>query len=245
VIFGAWALALTFAIQNAPTTPAADQAIWTDDRPFERLIPNLGHDAKSLASWDSLAILAVGAGGTLALHKADDNVALWMRDQEPSSYSKIGRHLGSGWVQGVAAIGTYAIGKLTHEPEATHIGSDLIRAQVMNGIITVGLKTTVGRRRPSGGPHSFPSGHTSATFASAAVLQGHYGWKVGVPAYAISGFIGWARFRDNSHWVTDVVAGSAIGLVVGRSVVAGHRPRSWSVVPVATKGGGALFFIKR
>ena len=39
-----------------------------------------------------------------------------------------------------------------------------------------------------------------------------------MPAYAISGFIGWARFRDNAHWVTDVVSGSAIGLAVGRTV---------------------------
>jgi len=245
VIFGAWALALTFAIQNPPTTPAPDQAIWTDDQPFERLIPNLGHDAKSLANWESLAILAVGGGTSIALHHTDDDVAIWMAGQEPSSYSKIGTHLGSGWFQAVAAIGTYGIGKVAHDPAATHIGSDLIRAQVLNGIITVGLKTTVDRQRPTGSSHSFPSGHTSATFASAAVLQGHFGWRVGVPAYAISGFIGWARFRDNEHWVTDVVAGTAIGLAVGHSVVAGHRPRSWSVVPVATKGGGGLFFIKR
>jgi membrane-associated phospholipid phosphatase len=244
VIFGAWALALTFAIQNPPTTPAPDQTTWTDDRPFARLIPNLGHDARSLGTWDNLAIFGAGAAGTLALHEKDDEVAQWMRDQDPSSYSKIGTHLGSGWVQTTAAIGTYAIGKLTHEAEVTHIGSDLIRAQVLNGVITVGLKATVGRRRPTGGPHSFPSGHTSATFATAGVLEAHYGWKVGLPAYAISGFIGWARFRDNQHWLTDVVAGTAIGVAVGRSVVSGHRPRSWSVMPVATKGGGALFFVK-
>ena len=60
-----------------------------------------------------------------------------------------------------------------------------------------------------------PSGHTSATFASAAVLQDHFGWKVGVPSFAVAGFVGWTRIRDQHHWLTDVLVGAMIGFAVG------------------------------
>ena len=34
--------------------------------------------------------------------------------------------------------------------------------------------------------HSFPSGHSSISFATAAFVQRRYGWAVGAPAYALS-----------------------------------------------------------
>lgn len=244
MLFGAWALTLALALQNPPPGPSIPQNIWTDDKPFERMVQNLGHDVRSLPRLETLAIVAVGAAGAAALHQVDDRVAALSVRSGRSSYSGLGETLGDGWFQAGAAVGTYAIGRLSHDAKTTHVGSDLVRAQILNGLITQGLKATVGRARPGGGAHSFPSGHSSATFTSAAVLHGHFGWKVGLPVYAISGFIGWARFRDNSHWVSDVVFGSAIGVAVGHSVIAGHRPRSWTVVPAATKGGGAIYFIK-
>ena len=112
---------------------------------------------------------------------------------------------------------------------------------MLNGIITRSLKYAVDRERPDGGQHSFPSGHSSATFATASVLHEHFGWKVGVPPMPSRSFVAWARFRDNSHWLSDVVFGSAIGIAVGRTVVGGHAPTSWQVLPTATKGGAAIY----
>jgi hypothetical protein len=245
VQFGALALALALALQNPPTGTDVPDLTWTDDKPFERILHNLAHDVRSLPSLETAAILAVGTAGAIALHPVDHRVSIWVQTGERSSYSPVGKHLGDGWVQGAAAIGAYTIGRLSHDAKTTHIGSDLIRGQVLTGLVTQGLKVVVGRSRPSGGNYSFPSGHSSAAFTSAAILHGHFGWRIGVPVYAISGFIAWARFRDNSHWVSDVVFGSAIGIAVGHTVVADHQRRSWTVVPTATKGGGALFFIKR
>jgi membrane-associated phospholipid phosphatase len=59
-------------------------------------------------------------------------------------------------------------------------------------------KYTVNRTRPNGDPRSFPSGHTSASFATAQVLQGHYGWKVGVPVYAVATYTAGERVSNNS-----------------------------------------------
>ena len=139
-------------------------------------------------------------------------------------------------------MATYAVGKLAHSPQVTHVGSDLIRAQVLNAVITTSLKVVVDRQRPNGGHWSFPSGHTSATFASAATLHAHYGWKVGIPAYATAGFVAWTRVRDREHWLSDVAFGSAIGIVAGRTVASKHGPRRVTVVPTVTKGGGAVMF---
>ena len=126
-----------------------------------------------------------------------------------------------------------------------HIGSDLIRAQALNAILTRGMKAVVGRRRPSGGPDSMPSGHTTATFATAAVLNDHFGWTVGVPSFAVASFVGWTRVRDRAHWVTDVIVGAAIGTAVGHAVASGHRERSWTVVPVASAASVAVYYVRR
>ena len=69
------------------------------------------------------------------------------------------------------------------------LGADLVDAQIVNGVLTQGIKAAVNRTRPNGSNHSFPSGHTSATFATAAVIQQHYGWKVAAPFYALGGYV--------------------------------------------------------
>lgn len=77
---------------------------------------------------------------------------------------------------------------------------------------TLLLKYTVREERPNhANYHSFPSAHTSASFATAAFLQRRYGWKLGGPAYAVAAYVGWGRvYSKNHHW-WDVVAGAAIG----------------------------------
>ena len=77
---------------------------------------------------------------------------------------------------------------------------------------TLILKYAVNEERPDHSDfHSFPSGHTSVSFASAAFLQRRYGWWIGGPAYALAAYVGWGRVYAKKHHVWDVVAGAAIG----------------------------------
>jgi membrane-associated phospholipid phosphatase len=244
VLTAAWAITISLALQSAPPTLTPASTPWPDDQPFVRALPNFWQDLKRLPSVRSLEIGAVGTAVTFALAPADDKAADAARNSEPSSYTKIGNALGDGWVQGGAAVATYVIGRSIHDAETTHIGSDLVRAQILNGILTGAIKLAADRTRPNGGSHAFPSGHSSATFATAAVAASHFGWKVGLPAYAFSGFVGWCRVRDLQHWVTDTAAGATLGIVVGTTVAAGHRDREWQIVPTKTAGGFAVYVVK-
>ena len=235
---------MALSLHAAPATQPAlsDRSV---DRPITHLFQNLGHDMKALPSARSAGIVAAGiAGGWFAHSSGDHELSTWASRAGDTEYADVGMVVGDGWSQGGLAIATYAIGVIGHKTRVTHIGSDLIRAQMLNGLLTTTLKVAVDRTRPTGGAHGFPSGHTSAAFATAAVLDGHYGWKAGVPAYALASFVGWTRVRDNVHFLSDVVIGSTIGVVVGRAVTSGHRQRSWSIAPAPAPGGTGIVFFR-
>lgn len=80
-------------------------------------------------------------------------------------------------------------------------------------VLTYGLKLAINKERPNGeNNNSFPSGHTSVAFASAAFIQKRYGWEYGIPAYLLAGYVGYTRIEANKHDGLDVLAGAAIGV---------------------------------
>ena len=80
--------------------------------------------------------------------------------------------------------------------------------------ITHGLKRLINKQRPNGGDYAFPSGHTSVAFVSAAFIERRYGWKYGVPAYALASYVAWSRVDAEKHDWIDVSAGAVLGLAV-------------------------------
>ena len=79
--------------------------------------------------------------------------------------------------------------------------------------VTYTLKYTINAQRPNGGDQSFPSGHTSTSFASAEFMRKRYGWEYGVPAYVAASFVAYSRVESDQHYTRDVVAGAAIGIL--------------------------------
>ena len=87
------------------------------------------------------------------------------------------------------------------------------KGAVLNQAVTIGLKYGLNKNRPYGnGERAFPSGHTSTTFQSATFIQRRYGWKYGIPAYALAGFTGYSRINAQKHDGWDVLAGAAVGI---------------------------------
>jgi hypothetical protein len=68
---------------------------------------------------------------------------------------------------------------------------------------------------------SFPSGHTTVAFAAATVFAMEYKNHPFVPilSYSAATLIGLSRITENKHWITDVVAGAALGFLTGKQVV--------------------------
>ena len=154
---------------------------------------------------------------------------------------KAGATLGGTPLQLGAAFTTYAIGRVMNKPCAAAFGADLVQAQLMAQVFTIGLKQTTRRVRPEGSGLSFPSGHTTMAFASATVLQRHFGWKVGIPAYAVASYVAASRVQTQRHYLSDVAFGAALGIVAGRTVSIGHG-RQVMLTPMAVhRGAGASF----
>lgn len=91
-----------------------------------------------------------------------------------------------------------------------------LKQGALSGVTMLGatyiLKYAIKEDRPDhSNKHSFPSGHTGTSFATATFLQRRYGWKVGVPAYVVATYVGWGRVYAKKHHWWDVLAGAAIG----------------------------------
>lgn len=67
---------------------------------------------------------------------------------------------------------------------------------------------------PKPGEYSFPSGHTSSSFAAAAVFYRQLPKKFGVPAITLAVLIGLSRLYVGVHYPTDVLAGAVMGIVL-------------------------------
>ena len=74
---------------------------------------------------------------------------------------------------------------------------------------------------------SFPSGHTTASFAVATVLA-HYFPKGRLVWFGLATFAGTCRVIKGSHFPTDTLGGVLLGIVAGLAIV--HHPHKWKEV---------------
>lgn len=134
----------------------------------------------------------------------------------------------------VVALGLPAIrGDWTGDLQA---GASLAGA----GLVTLGLKETFPELRPDGSDRkSFPSGHTSISFAAAATLQNRYGWQVGIPAQLLATFVGVSRVEARKHHWYDVVVGAGIGEASG-FLLTHKRDTGVRILPWGDAHGGGI-----
>lgn len=213
----------------------------------------LGWDA---ATWRKVGILAAADGAAFA---SDDHIARLVQRNRNSTTDDIAgavTQLGGGRALQLSAA-TLLAGFLTHNPQMRDTGRDAVEASILAaGVVTPAIKRIVGRSRPNAGEgayafdplgnaESFPSGHATNAFAVASVFAAHaHGWLVPTIAYSLATTVAAARVNDNVHFTSDVIAGAAIGTMIGRSIVARHRQAAastpapavtWSLAPM-TRG---------
>lgn len=112
-------------------------------------------------------------------------------------------------------LGLKACGYESRSGWGRMIVSDAFSAAIMAGAVN-GLKYSVGRLRPDGSRrNSFPSGHTATAFMTATMLHKEYGWRspwFSIGGYTAAAVTGISRILNNRHWLSDVIAGGAIGI---------------------------------
>ena len=207
---------------------------------------SLGRDVTGFFSGNTAKVLGTFAVAGLAVksldHPAAEDAGGWL----PKGAANIGNWGGKFYLQAGGGVATYVIGRVTHNTKLATVGGDLIRAQVISQTVVQGAKFVVGRQRPDGSNSlSFPSGHTASSFATATVLQQHFGWKAGIPAYAFAGFVGASRMASSKHYLTDVLVGAGVGVAVGRTVTVNLGREKFSVGAAPTRGGAMVTFTKQ
>lgn len=214
---------------------------------FKALIYETASDFKAFPRRTSTwVILAIGGGAAALVLPVDKEVTEKLSTSSAAgNFFAAGKYIGSDYVQLGTAVGLYVVGRyvMPHAPgepktnKVSHIGFDMLRALIVSQALTQGLKVAVQRDRPTGECCSFPSGHASATFATASVLERHLGYRAAWPTFAIAGYVATSRLHDNRHYLSDVLFGSALGVATGWTVVGRHGRSNYTMTPVPLRGG--------
>ena len=172
---------------------------------------------------------------------------------EPTGFDRAfvdaGEVAGHPLVDAGVALAAWGAGRLAGSTRLERAGLDAVETLVAADAVLVGGKVLLGRRRPEvtddpdqfrpisfhESSQSYPSGHATGAFALAAVAVGEFPGQRWLPwvAWPAAGAVAASRVVGRKHWVTDVAAGAALGILSARVVLrfnAGRRR--------AARGGG-------
>lgn len=207
---------------------AADLDVWRSDAVSYITAP---------VHWDQRDWLELG--GTVAIiaiaHEYDGNVRSHFAPAPPADLQQ-SSHEWRDWAPAVALVaGTWGFSKLQDNPRLNGAAWDMAEAGTLSAVTAFVLRTATGRKRPydtqhvdhwlSGGD-SFPSIHATAAFAVGTVFaesgSDEYRWVKRIVGYGVAGATAYMRVHDNDHWLSDVVAGAALGEATARFIVHRH-----------------------
>jgi len=171
-------------------------------------------------------------GGTLAAvaaaHEFDDNVRNHFAGKTPVLDGKDRNSTRDAAPAAALVAGTWAMGWILDSSSGRVEAYRMLEAGALSSITTEVFKYAAGRARPNEtlrvddwrqGGSSFPSLHVSAAFAIGTVFAesggDDYRWTRRVIGFGMASAIAYARLHGNVHWLSDVVAGTAIGVSTG------------------------------
>lgn len=201
----------------------------------------------SLCSKNDILTIGVLTAGILAgIFIVDKQVYRELRDTKGGTLNKIfdnGRFgrtgtsmelLGRPEVSAGIPCIFYLGGIFTKSEKAKRTAVSGAEALAVSGILTLGIKSIAGRARPDEDVDtnrfncfegttfkkaSFPSGHTSTAFSLAAAISDEYNTPlVNIFSYGAATAVGFGRVYQGKHWASDVLAGAALGIFVGKKI---------------------------
>ena len=185
-------------------------------------------DGFRVAFWDvqNAAALAATFGASLAIRETGVDATIAgriRRHRQLGNFDEPIQLLGNPGTHFAATVVLCLVSTLRHDQQQHELARTLTRALAVNGFSTALLKASTNTSAPDGGRFAWPSGHTSSSFTVAAVLNEYYGPKVGIPAIALAGLVGYQRLDSRVHDFSDVVFGAVLGWVVGTSIARDDR----------------------
>ncbi len=165
----------------------------------------------------------------------DQNLLLWIQEhlrmEALTPVMKLITSLGNA---GMIWIAVTAL--LLLLPRTRKVGILCVISLCLNVVLCNGaLKHLVARPRPytqipqlqllvkEAKDYSFPSGHTSASFCVAWILQQNLPKKYGYPALLLAFLIGFSRLYIGIHYPTDVLGGFLLGSAIAFAVMLGEK----------------------
>jgi membrane-associated phospholipid phosphatase len=202
-------------------------------------------------------LYVAGASGMLYLiSRRDADLADYARlatEGSPRTAWRVVEELGNAKaVRPMAAM--FFLGSLLSEDQRMQDAAfTSLQAIVFANVITNSLKAVAGRSRPfqAQGPHhfrpfsgstSFPSGHSTTVFALSTPWLLYYPGPASVGLMLVSAGTAASRVATDHHWLSDVVAGSAIGFATAYWLSRRHQAdREWlRISPVLMDDGAGI-----
>jgi membrane-associated phospholipid phosphatase len=219
---------LVWGADQSTPTPITDEAAQINTTPIvdgnqytmKHFLPNAERNFVHIFSKSNYGAFLFTAIGTGIASTADDEVHDYFKERHPGrAPENVFNMIGKPYVLGPAVASLLLLGQHSENRRFHDFSYALAQAYTLNYAIVTSMKFAVGRERPDfTSNQSFPSGHAADGFMIAAVIQNFYGNKAGVFGYSFATLMAASRLKKDRHWFSDVVAGSAIGYIVGSSV---------------------------
>jgi membrane-associated phospholipid phosphatase len=183
-------------------------------------------------------------GATAGMMPFDSRVAAALPNS--TTQLNIGRAVsqaGTFYALGGLSATWFLAGKFTGSSRARETGLLTAEALLNTQAVIQATKFAFGRQRPDygagkgnffSGQDSFPSGHAAGTWAAAAVISREYydNKFIRYGIYALPIAVSAARVGAQRHFVSDVIAGSVIGNLIGTFIYRQHHDPSLGGAPI-------------
>jgi membrane-associated phospholipid phosphatase len=215
--------------------------------------------------WNTSEWLSFG-GAVAAIGVADhfdSQVRTHFTGNSPSALTSSNTHVLQDALPAAALLlGTWGYAKLSDDSDGRRETRAMLEASVLSIGTAYVLNYATGRQGPDRTSHpnrwwsggaSFPSEHTTLAFAIGTVLaesgNDEYRWVRRALGYGAAGYTAYERLRHNAHWLSDTVAGGALGAASAqfamnrRRDAADVQPATLALTPIY--GGVMLRYVVR
>lgn len=192
--------------------PAAAATAWQPETAPTEAVPSGPADRYHLLQTAYMGVPLIAGG--LLMQGADHHVRNMRYQYAANFHTSVDAY--TQYLPAAVMLGLKAGGVESRSQWGRMLVSDAFSAAIMAVAVNT-IKLTADVQRPDGSAYnSFPSGHTATAFMTATMLSREYGHKspwVSYGSYGLATATGLMRILNNRHWISDVMAGAAIGYI--------------------------------